>query len=87
MVEEVEQLGLDVVAGRCLFQHPAGGLVGVPTGPGRADHEAMRGLVVMMPSVSMSDVAVLPEDAFGGVAVDDTHSETRRAPADRSRGD
>jgi hypothetical protein len=48
---------------------------------------AMRGLVVMMPSVSMSDAAVPPEDAFGGVAVDDTHSETRRAPADRSRGD
>src|SRR5450432_393115 len=47
----------------------------------------LRGLVVMMPSVSMSDAAVLPEGAFGGVAVDDTYSETRRAPADRSRGD
>jgi len=43
MVEEVKKLRLDVGTGLCLFQYPASGLVGVPTGPGRANHDADAG--------------------------------------------
>jgi hypothetical protein len=43
MVEEVKKLRLDVVTGLRLFQHPASGLVGVPTGPGRANHDGDAG--------------------------------------------
>jgi hypothetical protein len=34
MVAKVDELRIDVVTGLGLFQHPASGLVGVPTGPG-----------------------------------------------------
>jgi hypothetical protein len=43
MVEEVKKLRLDVVTGLCLLQHPASGLVGVPTGPGGANHDGDAG--------------------------------------------
>jgi hypothetical protein len=43
MVAKVDRLRLDVVTGLGLFQHPASGLVGVPTGPGRADHNGDAG--------------------------------------------
>src|ERR1700674_1814280 len=36
MVAKVDKLRLDVVTGLGLFQHPASGLAGVPTGPGGA---------------------------------------------------
>ena len=49
MVAKVDKLRLDVVTGLGLFQHPASGLVGVPTGPGtKPITMAMRGFVVMI---------------------------------------
>src|ERR1700683_2584903 len=43
MVAKVEKFRLAVVTGLGLFQHPASGLVGVPTGPGRANHDGNAG--------------------------------------------
>src|ERR1700677_3374915 len=45
MAATVDELRLYVVTGPGLFQHPASGLVGVPTGPGRANHDSDAGFV------------------------------------------
>src|SRR6202140_48402 len=43
MVAKSDKLRLDVLRGLGLFQHPASGLVGVPPGPGRANHDGDAG--------------------------------------------
>ena len=57
MVAKVEKIRLDVVTGLGLFQHPASGLVGVPTGRVEPITMAMRGFVVMITSYFFRQVA------------------------------